>query len=325
MRKVHKQIKALLDEARTVLITSHMDPDGDSLGSMLAMYTYLVSLGKKAVIVNEGNIPQKYERLPGIEKVNNSKDSFKRDDFDLAVVLECSTPERAGFVKDLIEGNPCLINIDHHYDNTGYGRIAYIDDSAAAVAEILAVFFNDVEFDIDPDTATVLYAAILTDTGRFRYSSTTKRTMEIAGQLIERGAEPRAICDNIYYSLSEDVIKLTGLLMANMELHENGRICLMSLTGEMLDGKNGNIDTEGMAEYTMFSRDAMIGGFLREIEKDRTKISLRSRNNVDVSGLAHKFGGGGHVNASGFVIDQPISLARVQLLEELRKIINDTV
>lgn len=325
MRKIHKQMEMLFNEARSVLITSHIDPDGDSLGSMLAMHNYLISLGKSVVIVNEGNIPQKYEHLPGIKMVCNREDSVKKEHYDLAIVLECSSPERTGWVKNLIDDNPCLVNIDHHPDNTGYGRIAYINEKAAAVAEMLTEFFIDIEFEIDPDTATALYAAILTDTGRFRYSSTTKKTMEIAGQLIEKGAEPRAICDNIYYSLSEDVIKLTGLLLSNMELHENGRICLMSLTRTMLGGKNGNVDTEGMAEYTLYSRDAMVGGFLREVRDGATKVSLRSRNKIDVSELAHKFGGGGHVNASGFIINQPIKVARVRLLEELRKVVNDTV
>ncbi len=325
MRKIHKKMQALFNEARSILITSHIDPDGDSLGSMLAMYNYLISLGKKAVIVNEGNIPQKYRHLPGIEKVCVIRDSAKKEHYDLAVVLECSTLERTGYVRNIIDDNLCLINIDHHPDNTGYGRIAYINEKAAAVAEMLTEFFNDIEFEIDPDTATALYAAILTDTGRFRYSSTTKKTMEIAGHLIEKGAEPRAICDNIYYSLSENVIKVTGMLLSNMELHENGRICLMSLTRAMLDGKNGNIDTEGMAEYTLYSRDAMVGGFLREIEAGATKVSLRSRNNIDVSELAHKFGGGGHVNASGFIINQPIKAARLRLLEELRKVVNGAV
>lgn len=325
MQEIHKKIQSFINEAQSILITSHIDPDGDSLGSILALYNYIGSLNKKVVILIEGDIPEKYRALPGVKDITNIKNYKKNGKFDLAIVLECPNIKRSGSVKQFLNNDVKIINIDHHPDNEHYGDVEYINDGAAAVGEILTEYFMDIDFNIDSDTASVLYAAIMTDTGRFRFSSTTRRTMEIAGVLIEKGANPRKICDEIYLSLSEEVLKLAGYVLSNMELFENGQICLVALDESRLKNQNGPVDTEGMAEFTLYGKDVRVGGFLREINNSCTKVSLRSRESINVSELAHKYGGGGHVNASGYVVDLSINDARERLLKELREIVNGSV
>lgn len=308
------------------MILSHLDPDGDSLGSQLAVYNYVTALGKKADVIIDGLIPYKYRFFPGLENIVNIDSYSNGPNHDLAIFLECPEPQRAGRVGKLLQDDIKIINIDHHPDNAGYGDIVYADSAAAAVAEMLTYFFTDLGFKIDKDTATVLYAGILTDTGRFRFNSTTRRTMDAAGQLIEHGADPRVICDKIYYSLPPSVLKLTAAALSRIELFDDGRICIIALDKNAVNGGSINpSDTEGMAEYTLYAEKAVVGGFLKETKDNHTKISLRSRDSIDVSRLAHKHGGGGHYNASGFSVEMPLPEARRMLLEELKELIHAAV
>lgn len=325
-KKIHKEIEILIAGAGTILISSHVDPDGDSLGSQLALRRYLVSLGKKVWIVNHGSIPSKYMFLPDIDRIV-LVDNFKAEDrFDLAIILECPDPDRTGDVKHLIGANIPMINIDHHPDNSGYGKIAHLDSGASAVAEMLTEYFLEVGYKIEPQAATQLYTAIITDTGRFRFSSTTRKTMEIAGRLIELGADPRYISDNIYYSFSESTMRLIGKVFSKFELFDNGKICLMALDNDMMRLNDFNsADTEGMAEYTLFGRGVIVGGLLKEMGEGSTKISLRSRNRINVGEVAHRYGGGGHNNAAGFQIDLPLKAAQEKILKDLREIVDGAV
>jgi phosphoesterase RecJ-like protein len=323
MNRIFNEIKESLDKASTVLITSHRDADGDSLGSMLALKNYAVSLGKICILLNHGDIPDKYRFFPGIDLIIDARNYREPVSVDLVIVLECPTPERCGDVIDYFPKEARLINIDHHPDNSEYGDIVLVDAKASSVGEILTEFFIYSGYEIDTDTAMVLFAAILTDTGRFRFESTSRKTMELAGRLIDFGARPRYISDKIYYSRSSRILKLTGRLLAGMELYENDKICLMTLDNSMLNGdKLGPADTEGMAELTMFDNNVLVGGFLREIEEHKVKISLRSRGKYNVSRLAHKYGGGGHANASGFTISTDLQEARRRLLSDLKGLIN---
>ncbi len=319
-KKIYSEIIESIANSHSVLITSHMGPDGDSIGSQLALAKYIKERGKDVMVANHGSIPEKYKFLPGIESIVKPTDGAERS-FDLVIVLECPDVQRTGDVSGMIDDGTKLINIDHHPDNTDFGDINLVDTRAAAVGEMLAEIFLDTEYKIDSDTATLLYSAILTDTGRFRFESTSRRTMEIAGKLIEAGANPRQICDNIYFSYTESILKLTGEVLSKARLFEAGKVCLISLDKKMLkDNGSALADTEGMAEYTLYLRGVVVGALLREIDDNVTKVSLRSRGDVDVSGLAHKYGGGGHFNAAGCTINMALSPAEEKLLEDLGKL-----
>ncbi len=319
-------IKKMIAGASSVLITSHMDPDGDSLGSMLAMYNYITDLGKKAIALNDGEIPVKYRFFPGIDNVINANSFADDKTFDLNIILECPTIDRCGQVEKYISTDIQTINIDHHPDNVGYGDVVFIDDNSSAVGEILTDYFIEIGYEISRDSANLLYSAILTDTGRFRFNSTTSKTLMIAGKLIEFGANPRNISDHIYYSTPSNVLKLTGKILSELKTYDDGKICLISFEKNMLNGFEINVsDTEGMAEFVMYDRTVQAGGFLREIEPNKTKVSLRSIQPYNVSSIAHKYGGGGHLNAAGYTIELPIAKVREKLLNELQELINGDV
>lgn len=326
MNAIYSDILKIIGDAETILICSHSSPDGDSVGSQLATHNYISGLGKKVVIVNQGSIPYKYQFLPGVENIQNSDDWKCNLKFDLAVILDCSDTDRIRNVRELIGRDTKIINIDHHSDNSRFGDLALINDKASSVAEMMTELFIGMEITINSDMAMQLFAGIMTDTGQFRFDSTGRRTMEIAGYLIEKGANPRVICDNVYYSAPPDMLKMKGKMIGDARFYEKDKICLMEISRNVMHEYGFSIDDlDGLAEYTMHARGVMVGALLKEVDERETRISLRSRSLIDVSMLAHKFGGGGHPNASGFVFNMPLETSRHKLLENLRGLINAAV
>jgi phosphoesterase RecJ-like protein len=325
-KTIYKDIENLIRGSQSILVTSHEDPDGDSIGSQLAIRQLAAAYGKDAVIINAGDIPLKYRFLPDIEQIRNIRKYGGSGSFDLAFILECPDVERAGEVRNLISAQTALINIDHHPDNHKFGSVNLLDADASAVGEMLFDVFLNMDMAIDKNTATWLYTAILTDTGRFRYSSTTRKTMETAGRLIELGADPREICDNIYYSITPSTLRLTGQVLADIKFFEGGKICLLQLTRKQLaDNSTDMSETDGLTDYTLFGRNVIVGGLLKEINDGRTKVSLRSRNSIDVSRLAHRYNGGGHHNAAGYTINLPLDKAGDRLLCDLKELLNGSI
>jgi phosphoesterase RecJ-like protein len=323
---IYKQIAQAIRDARSILIASHEDPDGDSLGSQLAISRVMRKLEKSPIIVNQGRIPFKYQFLPDIADITDIKNFGGDDNFDLVMILECPDAERTGAVKNLIHNGVKIINIDHHHDSRPFGAINYLDDKASSVGEMLFELFAAENLPIDRETAILLYAAILTDTGRFRYNSTTKRTMEVAGRLIDMGVNPREITDKIYFALPQSTLRLTGEVLSGITFHENGRICLLRLDKKMIDNHKTDIsEMDGLADYTLAAKDVIVGGLLKEINGGFTKVSLRSRDKIDVSHVAHKYGGGGHINAAGFGVNKPIDSIINKLLDDLKELVHGSV
>ena len=320
---IYKEIYSAIRNAESILISSHEDPDGDSIGSQLAVRRMALALGKKVEVVNQGRIPAKYVFLPEISQIKDIKKYRDDSTFDLAIIIECPDLERSGEVTRLLHKDTLLINIDHHPDNSSFGQINLLDSRSSSVGEMLAEFFDEIDWKIDAETAVCLYTAVLTDTGRFRYNSTTRRTMEIAGRLIELGANPREICDRIYYTMPFSLIRLTGSALTNINFYENGKICLMQVDRKMLEQSQADYsELDGLADYTLFGQGVIVGGLIKEIDRGRTKVSLRSRGGIDVSKIAHKYGGGGHHNAAGFAVNMPIETVSEKLLSDVRKMVN---
>jgi len=323
---IYNEIIDKIKSSQKILIASHRDPDGDSIGSQLALYNFIGSLGKKADIFSLGEIPYKYRFLPGIDAVRQLTANNKEIEYDLAIILDCSDLHRIGEVEDLIGEDTFKIDIDHHPDNTGYGNLNLIRPEASSIGEILLEIFIEAEWDFDRDTAILLYTAILTDTGRFRFDSVSRRTMELAGLLLDKGVSPREITDKVYFSMPPSILKMTGELLSRIEFYEDNQICIMGLDKETIEkNKTALGDMEGLAEYTLYGENTRVGGLLKEQPDNKTKVSLRSRKNIDVSKLAQKHGGGGHVNASGCIFNMPYEQTRDKLVEELRELVNGTL
>jgi phosphoesterase RecJ-like protein len=304
-----------LAAARSVLIVSHIDPDGDAIGTQLAFGQYLEQLGKQVWLVRDSDIPEKYKFLPGVERIKPVAELHPDHAIDTALILECPNMKRIGSAGKLLTPGVTVINIDHHRDNDYFGTINWVDIRPSSVGEMAYEFFVQAGFHFDTKVAECLYTAILTDTGRFRFSSTSPRTMTIAGELIARGADPHKICDEVYYNIRPSTLMLMGKVLNGIEYHDNGRIAILVMTKEMLSSSGATeSESDGLVDFTLFSKGVVAGALLKEIDGDHTKASLRSVNGVNVSAVAYRYGGGGHYNAAGCMVPKSLEEAKREII-----------
>ncbi|UCE23521.1 MAG: bifunctional oligoribonuclease/PAP phosphatase NrnA [Candidatus Zixiibacteriota bacterium] len=316
----YEAIMAVLDSSDKILVASHLDPDGDAIGTQLAFAAFLKHVGKDVYTVRDNDIPFKYRFLSGVNEIPRF-DAYRGNElFDAAVILECPNLSRIGRARSLLNGGIRVINIDHHRDNDLFGEVNWLNSEASSVGEMTYELFQLAGYSIPPAVAEQLYTAIMTDTGRFRYRSTSPRAMEIAGELIEAGADPQKICDHVYYNLQPSTMKLIGKVLNSIEFHHDGTICLLTLTKEMLSVTGADeSESDGLVDYTLFNAGVRAGALLKEIDANTTKISFRSKDGINVAAIAARFGGGGHYNASGCTLGMPIEEARGKMLKILEK------
>jgi len=313
-------IRHVLENCRQILVASHVDPDGDAIGTQLAFASYLRDLGKEVFLAREAEVPTKYRFLFGADSITDIRSYDKNLSVDTALILECPNMKRIGKANRLLAPDTTIVNIDHHQDNEGFGDVNWLDTHVSSVGEMAFEYFTHIGYQISAEIAEQLYTAILTDTGRFRYSSTSSRTMVVAGHLIDAGVDPKKICDNVYFNLRPSAMKLRGKALNSIEFYDNGSICLVTLTQEMFDQCGAEpSESEGIVDFTLFTKGVLAGALLKEGNSGGTKVSLRSRNNIDVAALASRFGGGGHPNASGCVIPLPLAQAKTELIKLLRE------
>lgn len=316
-----RSIEDALSRADRVLVLSHIDPDGDAIGTQLAMAEYLKSMGKQVTLLRESEVPAKYLFLEGAKDIPLVNALPAGTSYDTVVVLECPTPARMGRGREFITNEAKVINIDHHPDNRLESDISWLDSSKSSVGEMLYEYFVEAGYQLTSAVAEQLYTAILTDTGRFRFSSTSPRTMEVGGALIRAGANPKKITDLVYHCLPPEAMKLLGRVLNGIEYHDGSRICILTLTREMLrETKAEMADSEGLVDFTLYGRGVEIGALLKEVEPKVTKASLRSRDGLSVAELAAEFGGGGHRNAAGCTMQMPLEEARQKLLDMFRAV-----
>jgi phosphoesterase RecJ-like protein len=318
------RIQEILIGSSRVLIVTHKDPDGDALGTQMAFATYLNDAGIKAQPVRDDVVPDKYRFLHGVNDVPSFDQLNSDTKFDTVLFLECPTIKRGGSVSKLLNDDMTIINIDHHQDNSEYGAVNWVDINKSSVGEMAYEYFVQVGYDISATVAEYLYTAILTDTGRFRYSNAGPGTMEVAGQLIEAGADSQKICDNVYYNLPPSTMKLVGRVLNDIEFYKNNTICLLTLTKQMFaDTGAKQSETEGLVDYSLFCKGIEAGALLREIDKELVKVSLRSRDRINVAKMAARHGGGGHINAAGCMLNMSLPAAKEEVLRMLSESVND--
>jgi len=314
------EIDRILRQAERALVVSHINPDGDSIGSSLAVAQYLRDLGKEVVLVREDDIPDKYQFLQGADRYPQREEYDPAPSVDTAVVLECPNPDRMGSVADMLGEDTVVVNIDHHLGNTEYGSINWIDLEASSVGEMITRYFVEVGYSMSPATADQLFTAILTDTGRFRFPSTSKHTMEMAGHLIKSGARPHAIASRVYFDMPISTIRLTGRVLNDIEYYDDDRFCFLALTQDKLKESGAEAsESEGLVDFVLYGRGVRAGALLKEVDANTTKVSLRSVKEIDVSKVANTFGGGGHINAAGCTLEMPMDQAREEILDLLRQ------
>ena len=308
-------ILSVLREGERFLVCSHSQPDGDAAGSILAMGMLLEQMGKRADLVTADHIPIVYRNLPNAGSIRTAM--RVHGPYDAAILLECD-----GVGRTRLRGLDrfFIVNIDHHATGHPWGNVNWIDRSAASVGELVFRLVKAAGATISPDMATCLYTTVLTDTGGFCYGSTNASTFALAQELVEAGANPIRVAQDVYFSTAASRLLLLGAALNT--LHREGRLAWMWLThNDIVRTSAAEEDCEGIVNYALSVAGIEVAVFLREQPERGIRVSLRSKGRVNVSEIAKRMGGGGHKNAAGCTLEGPLIRALGQILAELRPIV----
>jgi phosphoesterase RecJ-like protein len=312
-----RRIRDELMRRSRFLITSHARPDGDSIGSQVAMAAALHALGKSVRLINRDAPPPAYLAFPGVAAIEVAASVDPREEFDAAIVMECSDLARPG-VAGLERF--FLVNIDHHAGNTLYGAVNWFDESAAACGEMVADVIDVLDVPWTREIGTALYLAILTDTGSFRHGSMTARTFEVCRRAIDAGVDPVFLAQTVFDSSSIGKLKLIGALLAGMRIEADGRLAVLELSDALLTQTGTTVyDTDGIINMPFMASEIQAVALVRaEGTPQQVRVSLRSKGDVDVRAIAGNFGGGGHRNASGFTVTGDPAQVRERVIGLMR-------
>jgi phosphoesterase RecJ-like protein len=287
-----------------ILIASHIQPDGDAIGSMLSLGVALRSMGKSVTMYNESPIPAIFRFLPSVNLIVDRIEDMEQ--YNLAVILDCGDLQRVGRAATDILKIPVIINIDHHITNTEFGTYTLVDHTACSTAEIIHRVISDLDIPIDKTIANAIYTAILTDTGSFLFQNTNSAAFAISSEMVAKGADPYMVAQYVYATYSLGRLKLLNMVLDTIEISDNGKMSTMFLSQKMLNETGTQIeDIYGLVNYAKHIEDVQIAALIRETHmaptgKGTFHVSLRSSGDVDVSQIATMLGGGGHHNAAGF-------------------------
>ena len=299
------------------VVSSHSRPDGDSIGSQLAMAFALRALGKDVVVVNSDPAPGPLMQFPGVPEIKIAQ--RVEGPYEAAIIMECGDLARTG-VAGL--DRFFVINIDHHPGNSQYGQINWFDAGAAACGEMVFDLVRALDVPLSIDIATHVYLAILTDTGSFHYSSISPRTFEICRQTLEAGVDPVLVARNVYDSNNMGRLKLFGAVLSAMQLDTVGQIAIVYLDHEMARAAGGTYeDTEGLINLPLTVKEIQAVVFFKQVEGDEYRVSMRSKGEIDIGAVAKGFGGGGHKNAAGCTVRGGIDALQKLFIEKIDKAI----
>jgi phosphoesterase RecJ-like protein len=308
------QVVELIEKKKCFAITSHMRPDGDGIGSGLALYWMLISLGKEVEVILRDRVPPAYLVLPGSEDVFVQPDLTR--DYDAVFLMECSDVERPGLAS---LKNQFVVNIDHHSTTEDFGHVNWIDPTAGAVGEMIYNLCKALGVEVTKQIAECIYTALLTDTGSFHFSNTTERSLKIASELVRRGVEPARISQALFYSYPYSKIKLLGLVLSTIQRDESGKIAWVTVDQEtMYEADASEEDSDGIVNHALSIDEVVAVAFFKELSPNVYRISLRSKGKNNVAKVAEIFGGGGHRNAAGCRIEGDFEQVRQRVIEGLQ-------
>jgi phosphoesterase RecJ-like protein len=312
-----KRIVSLIKEHERFLILGHVDPDGDCIGSILALAQYLIAAGKKVRCYAPGEIPEVYEQLPCFDRfVPESELSG----FDAEVIfsLDVPTTKRTADIAGS-RGESVIVNIDHHPTNEKFGAINIVDETAGATAVLVYRLLADTDpGGITSGIADCLFIGILLDTGGFRFQNSDAEVFATTAKLIEHGARAYELTHEFIHAKKFNALKLLALALDSMQMHSDGRIATMEISMDMVARSGGFLrDTEGFIDYAGAIDHVELCALFREITPDQVRVSLRSRNDFDVAELAERYGGGGHRNAAGLVMNCDLDEAKSRIVRDL--------
>ncbi len=316
-------LQKALEQSNDIIIFSHINPDGDTLGSMIGLSKIIeLNYNKKAQSIIIGKTPDTYSFVSAIDECISNSDVNKERKYDLAIAVDVAAKDRMCDMQDIFFNAKNSVNIDHHVTNNGYGNINIVEGHASSAGEVVYGLVKSLNWKINKEIAELLYIAILTDTGGFRFENTSSKVFNYAAELLEYGVNPTEIYRKCYESKPKSMALLNAYAIKNAVFKENDKIAYTIITKEDMKNFNAKSDyTEGISEALRQINTTEVAILLKEIENQATKVSLRSKK-IDVSKIAEVFGGGGHHYAAGCTIQKPPKIAVDKLLELVKQSLN---
>ncbi len=307
---IKTKIKQAIQHARKILITSHINPDGDAIGSLLALYLALLKMNKQADPAICSPIPKQYNFLPQVKDIQICKEYTGQ--YDLMIALDCGDASRIG--KLAMEVPPPILNIDHHKSSHPFGQINWFSEAASAASEMVYELILELGVPIDRDIAACIYTGIATDTGNFRYSNTSSRCLHTAGRLVELGADPYLISQQIYENVPPSTLKLLNSTLSTLEISFGGQLGNLTVTQQMLkDAGAQSWEAENFVNYARSIEGVRVAMLVYEKDSRECRVSLRSKDEIDVAEIARHFGGGGHFHAAGITMQGSVDQTRAKV------------
>jgi len=314
-------IVAVLREKESILVVTHIYPDGDALGSQLGLGEILKGLGKKVSYHSEERVSHMYNFIPGSEVL--AIEEAVLDEVECVVAVDCGDSFRLGRdMETLLRIHPFIV-IDHHVGHKDFGDMRWVEPRRASTAEMIYELALALGADISFKAAYCLYTAIVSDTGSFKYDSTSARTFQVAGDLIARGVKPYEVAGKLFDNYSLSRLQLLEEVLASLEIHAGGRIAIITVTQQMFTETGATKDdTEDFINYPRALSSVQVAIFLKETREELVSVSMRAKGDCDVAAIAMKFGGGGHRNAAGFRLEnRNINDVRTELLREVKQVL----
>ena len=318
MENHREEIVRTLKAAHNVLLITHTHPDGDALGSQIALANILETAGKNVFMFGEAPVSHLYDFLPLCDKIETTLPDLSS--FDCAIALDCGDRFRMGRLNDdLLTVHPFLV-VDHHAGHKEFGDLRWVAPGLSSTGEMVFELAADLGYEVSYESAYCLYTAIVSDTGSFKYASTTAETFRIAGELVAKGVKPESVARKLFDNFSVNRLHLMRLVLDSLELYADERLAIISVSRELFD-KTDTVpaDAESFINYPRSVQSVKVAAFLKETETGMIAVSMRSKGSgYDVAQVAASFGGGGHRNAAGFKLpDTTIDEVRELLLEKV--------
>ncbi len=318
--KTIDQILQLIDQSQTFLIASHESPDGDAIGSTLALANALREMGKDVVAYNRDHAPHEYAFLPGIDTVVSTVDESQT--FDAGFVLDAGELQRAGrWIKGRCRA---LVNVDHHPYSEDFGDIYFVDTEASATSVLIYRLLQSAGHKVSSDVATCVYTAILSDTGSFHYSNANPEAFQVAAEMVALGVDPWSIASRLYESQDLKRLRLLALALPTLQASACGQYASIAVTLKMYESSETSEEyTDRFINYPRSVRGVEVAIFFRQLTENRFKIGFRSKGNVDVGALARAMNGGGHHNAAGAEVEGSLESVRKWVYARVAELLSD--
>ena len=316
----YSKLNDIIKSSKNILIISHINPDGDTLGSMCGLYSAILdNCKKKCDMMSISKIPDVYSFLPHLNEVKNIEDYDKSREYDLVINVDVASLDRICDAKTLFDKAKFRVNIDHHKTNSAYGDLNFINPDASSTGEVLFNCFSEMGWRVNLDAAICLYTAILTDTGSFRFDNTKPLTFDTAGKLVEIGVQPSDIYKKVYESDSKTLVMFQAHCISKAKFLDNDKIAYTIVYKKDMEKFSAGDDCmEGLTEKLRAIVTTRIAFVAKEMKNGGTKVSMRSKF-ADVAEICEIFGGGGHKFAAGCTIKAPVEEAARKVLEEISK------